>query len=111
MNYKINLEAAWIVKNVKKEEDALAIALSEAGKRLNPKLDYVDIEIKEVKCKFCSNNKNSILIIADTALVGLSLDIKIYNAETENHAFRIAKSTIGKALFDIPLKIINSTQI
>lgn len=110
MNYKINLEAAWAVKNIKKKEDAFSIALAEAGKRLNPELDYVDINIKKIKCEACKKDIDSILIAADTALVGLSLDIKIYDAKSEEHASRISKSVIGKAFKDIPLKVINISQ-
>lgn len=104
MNYKINLEAALIVKDVKEEKDAIAVALSESGKKLNPKLKYVEVNIKESTCETCKK-KNEVLIIANTALVGLSLDIKIYNAESKEHASRIARSVIGKAFKNIPLKI------
>lgn len=107
MNYKVILEAAWIVKDIKKKEDAISVALSEAGKRLNPKLDYVNIEIKSVLCSHCNKNIESVFIVADTSLVGLLLDIKIYNAESEEHASRISKYVIGKAFRNIPLKVIS----
>jgi uncharacterized protein (UPF0212 family) len=45
--------------------------------------------------------------VAKTALVGLILEIKILNAENESHAAKIAKSVIGKALVDVPLKAID----
>lgn len=110
MNYKITLEAAYIVKEIKEESDAIAIALSESGKKLNPKLKYVEINIKESICESCKKKKKEILIIANTALVGLLLEIKIYNAESKEHASRIARSEIGKALKNIPLKIIDINQ-
>ena len=57
MNYKITLEAAYIVKEIKEESDAIAIALSESGKKLNPKLKYVEINIKESICESCKKKK------------------------------------------------------
>ena len=37
--------------------------------------------------------------------------MKVFKAESEEHAQRIAKSVIGKALGDVPLKIIETKQI
>lgn len=105
-NFKVDLEAAWLVREVKTTEDAMAIALSEAGKRLNPKLDYVDVEIGTLNCASCNDQFMSVFMVADTALVGLTLQIKIYEAESKEHASRIAKSVIGRAFRDVPLKVI-----
>jgi hypothetical protein len=38
-------------------------------------------------------------------------EIKIFNAESEEHAGRIAKSMIGKALGSIPLRVVEVTKI
>jgi len=38
-------------------------------------------------------------------------EIKIFNAESKEHAGRIAKSMIGKALGSIPLRIVDVNQI
>ena len=35
-DYNVTLESAWIIKDVKSLDDAIGIAISEAGKRLNP---------------------------------------------------------------------------
>lgn len=106
-NYKVELEAAWLVREVKTAEDAMAIALSESGKRLNPKLDYVDVEIGTLNCASCNDEFMSVFLVADTALVGLILSIRIYEADSEEHASRIAKSVIGRAFRDVPLKVIS----
>jgi hypothetical protein len=47
------------------------------------------------------------VVFADTALVGLVLEMKVFRAESPEHAERIAKSVIGKALKDIPLKLLD----
>ncbi|WNY27158.1 DUF555 domain-containing protein [Methanolapillus ohkumae] len=105
-NYNVYLEGAWLVKDVATGEDAIGIALAEAGKRLNPKLDYVDVEVGTMGCAACGEEFMSAYLVADTAIVGLLFQMKVYEAETEEHASRIAKSVIGKALRDVPLKVV-----
>lgn len=109
-NYDVLLEAAWLVHDVESSEDAMAIALSEAGKRLNPKLDYVEVDVGTLSCASCGDEFMSVFSVANTALVGLSLEIKIYDAESEEHAARIAKSVIGRVFRDVPLKVISVEQ-
>jgi uncharacterized protein (UPF0212 family) len=106
-NYNVFLEGAWLVKDVATGEDAIGIAISEAGKRLNPKLEYVGVDVGTMKCAACEENFMSVYVVADTALVGLLFQMKVYEAESEEHAARIATSVIGKALRDVPLKLVN----
>jgi hypothetical protein len=105
-DYVVTLESAWIVKDAKSLDDALGIAIAEAGKRLNPTANFVEIEAGILPCPFCRKDLSSTLIIAGTALVGLLLQMKVFRAESEEHAMRIAKSVIGKALRDIPLSVL-----
>ncbi len=104
-NYKVSLEVAWLVKNVDHVEDAMNIAVSEIGKKLNPNLSFVEIEVGTTRCPACGETLDSVFMAADTALVGILLEMKVYDAKSQEHAARIAKSTIGKALRDTPLKI------
>ena len=104
-DYLVVLESAWIIKDVKSLDDAIGIAISEAGKRLNPAANFVEIEVGMLECPFCENELNGALVVADTALVGLLLQIKVFRAESKEHAARIAKSVVGKAIRDIPLKV------
>ena len=64
---------------------------------------FVELEAGMLACPFCEGELNSAIVVANTALVGLSLEMKVFRAESPEHAKRIAKSTIGKALRDIPL--------
>ncbi len=105
-DYLVRLESAWLIKDVDSVDDAIGIAISEAGKRLNPTAKYVEIEAGELACPFCEEELPSTLVIAHTALVGILLEMKVYKAESEEHAKRIARSVIGKALHDIPLEVI-----
>ena len=104
-DYNVTLESAWVIKDVKSLDDAIGIAISEAGKRLNPQAKFVEVEAGMLACPFCEGELNSAIVVADTALVGLLLDMKVFRAESPEHASRIAKSTIGKALRDIPLQV------
>lgn len=102
-DFLVTLESAWFIRDVKTLEDAIGIAIAEAGKRLNPNAKYVEVEAGFLACPFCEAELSSAILVANTALVGLMLEMKVFRAETEEHAVRIAKSVIGKALRDIPL--------
>jgi uncharacterized protein (UPF0212 family) len=110
-DYLITLESAWIVKDVKTLDDAIGIAISEAGKRLHPSAKFVEIEIGQLECPFCENDLNCALVVANTALVGLMLEMKVFRADSAEHAVRIGKSVIGKALRDVPLKVQDVQEI
>ena len=93
-------------------DDATGVAISEAGKRLNQrKMDFVEVEMGQWDCPECGDPLAGVFLVASTALVALLFEIKIFNAESEEHAGRIAKSTIGKALGAIPLHVLETTQI
>ncbi len=106
-NFLVTLEAAWLVKSVESVEDAMNIAISEVGKLLNPDLNFVEIEVGTTSCPACGEAFDSVFMAAGTALVGILLDMKVYDAQSEEHAARIAKSTIGKALKNVPLDVVD----
>jgi uncharacterized protein (UPF0212 family) len=110
-DYNVSLESAWIIKDVKSLDDAIGIAISEAGKRLNPSAKFVEIESGFIQCPYCENDLNCALVVANTALVGLSLDMKVFNAESAEHASRIAKSVVGRALGNVPLKVTDVQEL
>lgn len=111
VNYKVVLEAAWIVRDVESVDDAMSVAISEAGKRLNPRMDYVEVEVGSTFCPYCGEPFDSVFVVANTGVVGLLLEMKVFNAESKEHAERIAKKEIGKALKDIPLKVVEISEI
>ncbi|MFB6233505.1 MAG: DUF555 domain-containing protein [Haloarculaceae archaeon] len=112
MNYRVVLEAAWLVHDVDNIDDAIGVAVSEAGKRLNEKdLDYVEVEVGFTDCPACGEPFDSAFIAADTALVGLMLELTVFNVESTEHAQRIAKSDIGGALRDVPLTVIDTVAV
>ncbi len=112
MNYRVVLEAAWLVHDVDNVDDAIGVAVSEAGKRLNQEeMDYVEVEVGFTTCPACGEPFDSAFVAADTALVGLRLELDVFNAESTEHAQRIAKSDIGGALRDVPLEVVDTVEL
>ena len=110
-NYLVAMEAAWLVRDVEAVDDAIGVAVSEAGKRLNDaEMDYVEVEVGATPCPACGEAFDSAFIAAETALVGLLLEMEVYNADGTEHAARIAKSEVGGALRDVPLSVIETVE-
>lgn len=110
-NYLVAMEAAWLVRDVDSVDDAIGVAVSEAGKRLNQTgLEYVDVDAGIANCPACGEPFDAGFIAASTALVGLMLELKVFNAESEDHAARIGKSEVGGALRDVPLEVIETVE-
>ena len=111
-DYLVAMEAAWLVRDVNEIDDAIGVAVSEAGKRLNQKnLDYVEVEVGVTGCPACGEPFDSAFIAANTSLVGLVLEMKVFNADGREHAQRIAKSEVGGALRNVPLTIIETIEL
>lgn len=111
-DYLVAMEAAWLVRDVNDIDDAIGVAVSEAGKRLNQKnLDYVEVEVGVTGCPACGEPFDSAFIAADTSLVGLVLEMKVFNADGREHAQRIAKSEVGGALRNVPLTVIETIEL
>ncbi|WP_290818818.1 DUF555 domain-containing protein [Halovivax sp.] len=106
-NYLVGMEAAWLVRDVDGVDDAIGVAVSEAGKRLNAaSMEYVEVEVGATGCPACGEPFDSAFIAAETGLVGLALEMEVFNADSEEHASRIAKSEVGGALRDVPLSVV-----
>ncbi|WP_247731743.1 DUF555 domain-containing protein [Halovivax limisalsi] len=106
-NYLVAMEAAWLVRDVAGVDDAIGVAVSEAGRRLNEEgMEYVEVEVGATGCPACGEPFDSAFIAAETALVGLALEMDVFNADSEEHASRIAKSEVGGALRDVPLDVV-----
>ncbi|ADC64765.1 Protein of unknown function DUF555 [Ferroglobus placidus DSM 10642] len=110
-DYIVVLQGAWIVRNAKSVKDAMNIAVAEAGKRLNPDLDFVEVDVGTTECPKCKQPLKSVFLVANTALVGLIFEMKVYNAQSKEHAARIAKYEIGKRLQRIPLEVIEVVEL
>jgi len=110
-NYLVAMEAAWLVRDVESVDDAIGVAVSEAGKRLNDRdMDYVEVDVGATGCPACGEPFDSAYIAAETALVGLVLEMEVFNADSTEHAQRIAKSEVGGALRDVPLSVVETVE-
>ncbi len=87
------------------------IAVAEAGKKLNPDLDFVEIDVGDVGCPKCGQTFKSAFMVSGMALVGLIFEMKVFNAENKEHAARIAKYEIGKRIQRIPLEVIEVVEV
>jgi uncharacterized protein (UPF0212 family) len=111
-DYLVVMEAAWLVRDVEEVDDAIGVAVSEAGKRLNEAdLDYVEVGVGATPCPACGEPFDSVFVAADTALVGLLLEMKVFNVDNREHAQRVAKKEVGGALRDVPLKVVDTEAI
>jgi len=111
-DYLVALEAAWLVREVEGSDDAIGVAVSEAGRRLNDAdLDYVEVEVGVTSCPACGEGLDASFIAASTALVGLVLEIDVFDVDDEAHAASVAKSEIGGALRDVPIEVIETVEL
>lgn len=109
MNFHVVMEAAWLVRDVESVDDAIGVAVSEAGGRLNDVgLEYVEVEVGVTGCPACEEPFDAAFMAAETAIVGLMIEMEVFNAESEEHAARIAKSEVGQALKNVPLTILET---
>ncbi len=106
-DYRVALEGGFQVRDVKSVEGAVSVAVSEAGKRLDEAgLDYVDVHVGMTLCPSCGESFESAFVAASTGLVGLVFELKVFNASSKEHAGRIAKSTVGRALSGVSLEVL-----
>jgi uncharacterized protein (UPF0212 family) len=111
-DFLVVLEAAWLVRDVGNVDDAIGVAVSETGKRLNEReKSYVEVNVGATGCPACGEPFDSAFVAAGTALVGLVLEIDVFNTDGEQHARRIAKSEVGGALRDVPLDVVETVEI
>lgn len=106
-DYTVYLGAAWVVEDVGDIEDAISVAVSEAGKQLNPEKDYVEVDVDLLDCPACGESFDSAVVYAGTALVGLVFEINVYNVDSPDHAQKIGKQEVGEALPDKPLEVVD----
>jgi hypothetical protein len=111
-DYFVGMEAAWLVREVESVDDAIGVAVSEAGRRLNDAgLDYVELDVGGTGCPACGEPFDSAFVTAGTGIVGLVLEMEIFDADGEDHAARIAKSEVGPALKDTPLEVVHTAEV
>jgi len=106
-DYTVGLQAAWPVRDVEDVDQAIAVAVSEAGRRLNEAdKERVEVDVGRKACPTCGEPFDAALHAANTAMIGLVLRIDVFGVDNEEHATRVAKSETGSALRDVPLSVV-----
>ncbi len=110
MDCRVVVEAAVPVYDVETTDEAVRIAISKTGEMLNPDLNYVEIEMGTRRSP-SGEELPPAFIAADEALVALELEMDVFNVDRREHARRIARKEIGQRLRNIPLKVLDVTEI
>jgi uncharacterized protein (UPF0212 family) len=112
MNFKVTLEVPFIVRNVGEKRDAKKIAIAEARKKIGEKkLPFITIQTGASLCPVCANPFESSFLVADTALVGLFISIKIFDVKYEKHADMVAKKMLGQIFKNTTFKTYEVKEI
>lgn len=104
-NYRVVLDGAVRVAEVDSADEAVSVAIAKSGKMLNPDLDYVTIRATDRACPDCDVDHAPAFVVAGDALVALQYELTVFNADSEEHAGRIARSELGRSLVDVPLEV------
>jgi len=103
--YSVVFSLPWIVRGAKTGQDAINIAVSEVGGRITScgsRIRNADISIQQLDCNDCGTRTDALLVVSETALVGLRLEIEVQSNSLEG-AEKTARHEIGPYLDDTPL--------
>ena len=110
MDRRVVVEAAVPVYDVETADEAVRIAISKTGEMLNPDLSYVEIDMGSRESPG-GEELSPAFLAADEALVALELEMTVFNVERDEHASRIARKEIGQRLENIPLKVLEVSDV
>ena len=99
----------WVVRGAKTGQDAINIAVSEVGKRVGStgeQVRTVDISVQRIGCNSCGIGSDALLLVSETALVGLFLEVEV-DAEDSETAEKIARREVGPNLHNTPLTSVD----
>lgn len=108
--FQITFSIPWIVRNVSGGQDAINIAVSEVGKRVsttNDRTRNIDIAVQTIRCSGCEEANEAILLVSETALVGLLVRVEAQGPDIES-AENVARQEIGPHLPNTPLTTVSS---
>ena len=104
--YCVTLSVPWLVRGAHAVQDAINIAVSEVGTQVNEAdtthVDHCDISIQTLSCTTCGTPMEAVLVVAETALVGLTLECTVRARSTED-AEQTSRRELGTAFDDTPL--------
>lgn len=98
-----------VVRGAETGQDAINIAVSEVGKRVastGEQTRNVDISVQRVGCNSCGVGSDALLLVSETALVGLFLEVEV-DAEDSETAEKVARREVGPHLHNTPLTSVD----
>jgi uncharacterized protein (UPF0212 family) len=107
--FQITYSVSWLVRGAKQPQDAINISISEIGKQVatvDHTIRDTDIIVQQVTCTECGASTEGLLLVAETALVGILLTVTL-RAETATSAETLARRAIGPRLPDTPLTTVD----
>ncbi|AZH25943.1 DUF555 domain-containing protein [Haloplanus aerogenes] len=104
--YWVTLSVPWLVRGAHAVQDTINIAVSGVGTRVSeadaPHVDHCDISIQTLSCTTCGTPMEAVLVVAETALVGLTLECTVTARPTED-AEQTSRRELGTAFDGTPL--------
>jgi uncharacterized protein (UPF0212 family) len=107
--YTVVFSIGWVVRGAHTGQDAINIAVSEVGKRVGStgeQVRTVDISVQRIGCNSCEIGSDALLLVSETALVGLLLKVEV-DAEDSETAEKIARRQVGPHLHNTPLTSVD----
>lgn len=109
----MTLSVPWLVRGAHAIQDAINIAVSEAGKQVSeadaPHVRHCDISIQTLSCTACGTPMEAVLVVAETVLVGLTLECTV-TAPSPEDAKQTTRREPGAAFDGTPLVPVRTTR-
>lgn len=106
--FEVQISVPWVVAGTTGVQDAINIAVSEVGKRVNQtSARNSEIVVQDVACPSCGYEYEAALSTTDFALVVLTV-IAQFPAESAEESSRVAKRELGQRMKDIPLTVLGA---
>ncbi|QLC35640.1 DUF555 domain-containing protein (plasmid) [Halarchaeum sp. CBA1220] len=104
--FEVQISVPWVVAGTTGVQDAINIAVSEVGKRVNQtSARYSEIVVQDVACPSCGYEYEAALSTTDFALVVLTV-VAQFPGESGEESSRVAKRELGQRMKDIPLTVL-----
>jgi uncharacterized protein (UPF0212 family) len=107
--YTVVFSLGWVVRGAETGQDVINIAVSEVGKRVastGEQTRKVDISVQRIGCNRCGTGSDALLLVSETALVGLFLEVEV-DAKDSEIAEKIARREVGPNLHNTPLTSVD----
>jgi len=106
--FEVQISVPWVVAGTTGVQDAINIAVSEVGKRVNKtSARNSEIVVQDVACPSCGYEYEAALSTTDFALVVLTV-IAEFPADSAEESSRVAKRELGVRMKDIPLTVLGA---